>query len=399
MNSPLSHPTKLQITQLPPLSLYIHIPWCVQKCPYCDFNSHTIKQGIPEQQYLQALITDLEQELPDVWGRRVQTIFIGGGTPSTFSPDAINEIINSIRARIPLSPNAEITMEANPGTLDNSRLKGFFEAGINRLSVGVQSFDDGLLKNIGRIHDAKQATAAIESAHKAGFENINLDLMFALPGQTPQLAKKDVQTAVSLNPHHISYYHLTLEPNTWFYTNPPTLPEEDDVWDIQESGQALLAEHGYMQYETSAYAKQGHQCRHNINYWQFGDYIGIGAGAHGKVTRADTQTIQRRWKEKHPATYIEDLLNQRGATKTQILETRELTFEFLMNALRLENGFDIDLFTKHTGLGIQHLKNSLQTAQSQGMIDINNDTGIACPTNKGKLFLNDLLMSLMDDQK
>ena len=397
MNSPLSPPTELQITHLPPLSLYIHIPWCVQKCPYCDFNSHTIKQGIPEQQYLQALLTDLENELPEVWGRRVQTIFIGGGTPSTFSPDAIDELINGVRARIPLSPNAEITMEANPGTLDNSRLKGFFEAGINRLSIGVQSFDDNLLKNIGRIHDSQQAIAAIESAHKAGFENINLDLMFALPGQTPQLSKKDVQTAVSLNPHHISYYHLTLEPNTWFYTNPPTLPEEDDVWDIQESGQALLAEHGYLQYETSAYAKAGHQCRHNINYWQFGDYLGIGAGAHGKITRADTQTIQRRWKEKHPATYIENILGHQNAVKTQNLETRELTFEFLMNALRLENGFDINLFTKHTGLEKHYLTNSLKTAQSQGLIDIDNKEGRICPTDKGKLFLNDLLMSLMDN--
>lgn len=387
------------IKELPPLSLYIHIPWCVQKCPYCDFNSHTIKQGIPEKQYLQALLTDLEQELPEVWGRRVQSIFIGGGTPSTFSPDAINELINGVRARTALSPNAEITMEANPGTLDNSRLKGFFEAGINRLSIGVQSFDDGLLKNIGRIHDGQQAIAAIESAHKAGFENINLDLMFALPGQTPHLAKIDLQTAVSLNPHHISYYHLTLEPNTWFYTNPPTLPEEDDVWDIQETGQALLAKHGYAQYETSAYAKDGHQCRHNINYWQFGDYLGIGAGAHGKITRADTQTIQRRWKEKHPATYIEGILHHKDVTKTQTLEASERVFEFLMNALRLENGFEIDLFSRHTGLDIHHLTNTLQTAQSQGMIDINKHMGIACPTEKGKLFLNDLLMSLMDDRK
>lgn len=397
MNSLLTPNAELRITQLPPLSLYIHIPWCVQKCPYCDFNSHTIKQGIPEQEYLQALLTDLERELPEVWGRRIQSIFIGGGTPSTFSPDTIDTLINGVRARIPLSPNAEITMEANPGTLDNSRLKGFFEAGINRLSIGVQSFDDKLLKNIGRIHDSHQAIAAIESAHKAGFENINLDLMFALPGQTPQLAKKDVQTAVSLNPHHISYYHLTLEPNTWFYTNPPTLPEEDDVWDIQESGQGLLSKHGYQQYETSAYARPGYQCRHNINYWQFGDYLGIGAGAHGKITRADTQTIQRRWKEKHPATYIENILNRREATRTQILETRELTFEFLMNALRLEDGFEMDLFSKHTGLDIHHLTNSLKTAQSQGLIDINNKEGRIYPTDKGKLFLNDLLISLMDN--
>ena len=290
----------------PPLSLYIHIPWCMRKCPYCDFNSHEVREKIPETKYIRALTDDLEQDLPSVWGRTIETIFIGGGTPSLFSADAISQLLSDIRARIPLKPDAEITLEANPGTVDQERFKGFREAGINRLSIGVQSFQANLLRKIGRIHDDLEARVAIDAAQRAGFDNVNLDLMFGLPGQTTDQALADLQTAMALQPAHISWYELTIEPNTWFHRHPPEQPDDNLLLTMQEAGRELLEKGGYTRYEVSAFSQTGKQCRHNLNYWKFGDYLGIGAGAHAKITDAASCTIARTSKIKHPRAYLDN---------------------------------------------------------------------------------------------
>jgi len=287
-------------TALPPLSLYIHVPWCVKKCPYCDFNSHKSPEVLAEDDYIDALIRDLEYVVPSVWGRTIQTVFIGGGTPSLFSAKAYEKLFSSLRALLPISHHAEITLEANPGTFEQHRFADYLSLGINRLSIGIQSFDDQSLNALGRIHDGQQAIAAVDTAQQVGFENINLDLMFGLPEQTAKTAQQDIETAIALEPTHLSYYQLTIEPNTLFHQQPPTLPDDDPIIDWQLNSQSKLAKAGYQQYEVSAYAKENQQCRHNLNYWQFGDYLGIGAGAHGKVSDAAKQTITRQSKQKQP---------------------------------------------------------------------------------------------------
>lgn len=376
-------------TALPPLSLYIHVPWCVRKCPYCDFNSHKSPDNLPEASYIDALIRDLEQEMPSVWGRTVQNIFIGGGTPSLFSAEAYERLFSSIRALIPLSPHAEITLEANPGTFEAQRFSDYRDLGINRLSIGVQSFNDQSLTALGRIHDSKQAIKAIETAHKVGFENFNLDLMFGLPHQTEKTARHDVATAIALAPSHISYYQLTLEPNTLFYQNPPTLPDEDPIIDWQIANQQRLAEAGYQQYEVAAYAKGKNRCQHNLNYWQFGDYLGIGAGAHGKITDAAKQTITRRSKQKQPQAFIDTAGSPSVVLTEEVISKADVGFEFMLNALRLTDGFPTPLFYQHAGLPISHIDKALQYAEQEGLLT--RDIHLIRPTEKGQRYLNVLI--------
>jgi putative oxygen-independent coproporphyrinogen III oxidase len=383
-------------TALPPLTLYIHIPWCVRKCPYCDFNSHEVKEAIPEQAYVDALIADLEQDLPLVWGRTVEAIFIGGGTPSLFSPAAIDLLLGAVRARIPLRPGAEITLEANPGTVDQERFRGFREAGVNRLSLGIQSFQPGLLQAIGRIHDDRQAFTAVRAAQDAGFDNINLDLMFGLPGQNIEAALADLRAAIALQPAHLSWYELTLEPNTWFYRHPPVRADEDTLWDMQQAGAALLHEGGYERYEVSAYARPGRQCRHNLNYWRFGDYLGIGAGAHAKLTDAASQTVTRYAKTRHPRSYL-DTANRRERidSVTPLTET-DAVLEFAMNALRLDAGFTIDDFQTATGLPFSAAAEPLDTSIARGLLEREEDI-IRC-TALGRRYLDGLLQNWMTEE-
>ena len=380
-------------TATPPLSLYVHIPWCVRKCPYCDFNSHEARADIPEDRYIQALIADLEQDLPAVWGRTVESLFIGGGTPSLFSARGIEQLLSEVRARIPLKPDAEITLEANPGTVDQARFSGFREAGINRLSMGVQSFQNDLLSAIGRIHDGSEALAAIESARRAGFENINLDLMFGLPAQSTAQALLDLRTAMELQPAHLSWYELTIEPNTWFYRHPPIRPDDEILWEMQTAGRSLLSEAGYARYEVSAYAQAGRQCRHNLNYWQFGDYLGIGAGAHAKISNAATQTITRISKEKHPHTYLEAAHN-RISTSAE-LSTDDVILEFAMNSLRLDRGFTRTAFTAATSLPASVIEAQVQSAIEKEWLTENND--VIKATAKGQRYLNELLQLWMPE--
>jgi oxygen-independent coproporphyrinogen-3 oxidase len=382
-------------TITPPLSLYIHIPWCVRKCPYCDFNSHEARSGIPEAQYVQALLTDLEQNLPDAWGRPVDSIFIGGGTPSLFTPDAIDTLLSGIRARLPLQPQAEITLEANPGTVDREHFQGFREAGINRLSIGVQSFQPDLLEKIGRIHDARAAIHAAEAAHYAGFDNFNLDLMFGLPGQTLQQALADLQTAMDLEPPHLSWYELTIEPNTWFYRNPPQLPADDTVADMQDAGRTCLEARDYIRYEVSAWARDGKTCRHNLNYWRFGDYLGIGAGAHGKLTDTARQAIVRTTRIRHPQHYLDAMTDRNFISSRVELSPRDAILEFVMNALRLDDGFTLELFTLHTGLPVSALEPGMEAAMAAGLLTGEADTLQA--TQHGQRYLNELLQYWMPD--
>jgi len=379
----------LNLSAPPPLSLYIHTPWCIKKCPYCDFNSHEIKQELNEKTYLQALLTDVEKDLPRVWGRRINSVFIGGGTPSVLSPDFYHRLFSDLRALFQLSANAEITMEANPGTVDAGYFREYKESGINRLSIGIQSFNNKQLQLLGRIHDSDLAKDAIEIARKAGFDNLNLDLMFGLPSQAISDAENDLQLALSFLPEHISYYQLTIEPNTYFYTHKPQVPDDDTCWEMQKLAMDLLADNAYMQYEVSAYAKKGRQCVHNRNYWEFGDYLGIGAGAHSKLTDVNQKAVYRFVKEKHPRTYMENVSNDRRIISEQSLSSRELAFEFMMNALRLNEGFAVQLFTERTGLAIKVIEKELQSAESQGLIDWGINSIV--PTEKGRLFLNNLL--------
>ncbi len=383
-------------TTLPPLSLYIHIPWCVRKCPYCDFNSHQAPDTLPERAYIDALLNDLDQELPAVWGRVVGSIFIGGGTPSLFSAEAIDRLLTGVQARLKCKPGLEITLEANPGTLEHGRFGEFRAAGINRLSIGVQSFADDMLARIGRIHGRREALRAAESAHDAGFNSFNLDLMFGLPEQTPQQALADLATAMDLEPAHLSWYQLTLEPNTYFHRHPPELPDDDMLWDMQQVGQARLAERGYTQYEVSAYARAGLQCRHNLNYWQFGDYLGIGAGAHQKLTDAAAQQIRRSWKVKNPRDYLAGAHTDSRIGGSSEPGMADVVFEFLLNALRLNNGFDTALFEQTTGLDFDRLKPALERAQSRGLLEL--DTPWRC-TEQGARFLNDLLAEVLPDHE
>lgn len=376
-------------TALPPLSLYIHVPWCVRKCPYCDFNSHKSPDTLPEQDYVDALIRDLEQEVPHVWGRTVQTIFIGGGTPSLFSAEAYDRLFSSIRALIPLSSQIEITLEANPGTFEAQRFADYRDLGINRLSIGIQSFNNQSLTALGRIHDSQQAIKAVETAHKVGFENFNIDLMFGLPHQTEKTARNDVETAIALEPSHISYYQLTLEPNTLFYTQPPKLPDEDPIIDWQIANQQRLADAGYQQYEVSAYAKNNQQCRHNVNYWQFGDYLGIGAGAHGKISDAAKQSITRRAKQKQPQAFMDTAGTPAAIQSEDNIHRTDIGFEFMLNALRLTDGFPTPLFYQHAGIPISHINKALQQAEQLDLLKW--DIHRIKPTEKGLRYLNVLI--------
>ena len=379
-----------KLTAVPPLSLYIHFPWCVQKCPYCDFNSHEIKTGIPEATYIDALLKDLENDLPLIWGRKINTIFMGGGTPSLFSPEAMESLLSGIRARIPVSPNAEITIEANPGTVENEYITGFKAAGINRISFGVQSFNDHTLKKLGRIHNAEAARQAVLKAQQAGFERINIDLMFALPEQTLAQARFDLETALALNPTHLSYYQLTIEPNTAFHHTPPTLPNDDASWEIFQQGKSILKNAGFKQYEVSAYAKDEDNCRHNTNYWLFGDYLGIGAGAHAKITNGAEQSITRYRKHKHPKEYLTNVATSAVAGE-QVLTDQELLFEFLMNALRLNEGFNTEIFTQRTGLQLNTLQQQLEPMINKNLIEWDQTTNRVYASEQGKMFLNDVL--------
>ena len=382
-------------TATPPLSLYIHIPWCVRKCPYCDFNSHEARDEIPEAAYIDALIADLEQDLPAVWGRTVETVFFGGGTPSLFSPEGIDRLLADVRARIPLKPEAEITLEANPGTVDHARFKGFREAGINRLSIGIQSFQPELLKKIGRIHSGTEAITAVEAAHQAGFKNFNLDLMFGLPGQTQKQALQDLQMARDLQPAHISWYELTIEPNTWFHRHPPQRPDDDTLWEMQQAGRTLLEAAGYQRYEVSAYGRAQRQCRHNMNYWQFGDYLGIGAGAHAKISDAATQGITRTAKQRHPRNYLDNAHSNARISNSNRITPADALLEFAMNALRLDQGFSPAAFTAATGLSYTGIESIVNKGVADGLLS--HDGSIIRTTPKGQRYLNELLQQWMPD--
>lgn len=377
--------------QLPPLALYVHLPWCVRKCPYCDFNSHEARGGVPERAYVSALLNDLESQLPRVWGRRLESIFIGGGTPSLFSPEAIDELLSGIRARLPWRPDLEVTLEANPGTVEHGLFGGYREAGINRLSLGIQSFDRELLGRIGRIHDDRDAYRAIEEARAGGFDNLNLDLMFGLPGQSLQQGLADLQAAVGARPEHISWYQLTLEPNTLFAARPPTLPPEETVDALFTHGQLLLRDEGYTRYEISAYARAGQECRHNRNYWEFGDYLGLGAGAHGKLTDVARGTIDRLLQPRQPEAYLQDPCSVRVTPIAQ----RALPFEFMLNALRLTRGVPAALFAERTGLPISILAEARTQALDQGLLEP--DPEVLRATDLGLRFLNDLLERFLED--
>jgi oxygen-independent coproporphyrinogen-3 oxidase len=372
---------------LPPLSLYVHLPWCVRKCPYCDFNSHAARGAIPEKTYVDALLRDLGSELPRIEGRIIETIFLGGGTPSLFSPENIARLLAGIHERAALAPDAEITLEANPGTVDVERFRGFRAAGVNRLSIGIQSFDDDKLKALGRIHGHAEALRAAEAARAAGFDNYNLDLMFGLPGQSLEQSLSDIRTAIAQQPTHLSVYQLTIEPNTLFHAQPPVLPDDDVTWDMQQALQAELAGTGFRQYEVSAYAQPGFECRHNLNYWRFGDYLGIGTGAHGKLT--DVDGITRRWKLKHP----EDYLSKAGMPTViggeQRLTRADAVAEFMLNALRLTEGFPVSLFTERTGLAFDAVETNLRHAEQKKFLTRN--ATIIRPTEQGRRFLNNLI--------
>jgi len=371
---------------LPPLSLYIHIPWCVRKCPYCDFNSHEARGGIPEREYVAALVRDLELALPQIWGRNVYTVFFGGGTPSLLSGEAVTEILRQVRMLLPLDINAEITLEANPGTVEADKFAQFREAGVNRLSLGIQSFNDTHLQALGRIHTADEAKQAINIAQQY-FDNINLDLMYALPRQTLDEAMQDVQTALSFKPQHLSCYHLTLEPNTLFAHQPPPLPDDDASSDMQQRIEEILAAHGYEHYETSAFAQPKRRSRHNLNYWQFGDYLGIGAGAHSKLSFHDKVLRQMRYKQ--PQAYMDAAMRSEPVQEQHEVSPKDIEFEFMMNALRLNGGFDSVLFQERTSLSLLSIRRELEEAEKRGLLI--RDLQRIAPTLQGQRFLNDLL--------
>lgn len=373
-----------------PLSLYVHVPWCVKKCPYCDFNSHGLKDELPENAYVDALLADLEAEYPALQSRAVESVFIGGGTPSLLSPEAVARLIEGIGDRFEMTTGCEITMEANPGTAEARRFIGFRQAGITRLSIGVQSFDDDLLVAIGRIHNGREARAAAEMAKAANFDSLNLDLMYALPGQSVTQALSDIESALELEPTHLSYYQLTLEPNTLFFRHPPKVPPEEDAWRMSQQGVERLEACGYSRYEISAFARQGFQCRHNLNYWRFGDYAGIGAGAHGKLTAPRRGEISRSLKQRHPRAYLEAARDGRFTLKREVVAKNLLPLEFMMNALRLTAGFDLELFTERSGIALGTISHALAEAESRELIEIRG--GVLRPTTLGLQFLDDLLL-------
>lgn len=372
--------------ELPPLAAYIHIPWCVRKCPYCDFNSHAAGPTLPEEEYVDALLADLDSDLRYAQGRQLTSIFFGGGTPSLFSDRALGRLLEGVERRIAFAPDIEITLEANPGTFEQAKFKGYRSLGINRLSIGVQSFQEAKLKALGRIHDGGEAIRAADMARAAGFDNFNLDLMHGLPEQSIEDALFDLRTAISQGPTHLSWYQLTMEPNTVFWSQPPTLPEDDLLWDIQEAGQALLAAEGYAQYEVSAYAQPGRQARHNLNYWTFGDFLGIGAGAHAKLSTPDGR-ILRTWKTRLPKDYLDPAKAFQAGERQ--LDAEELPFEFLMNVLRLTDGAPAELFIQRTGLPLAQLDSARREGERLGLLQTDSTRLVA--TAKGQLFLNDLL--------
>jgi putative oxygen-independent coproporphyrinogen III oxidase len=374
------------LTNPPPLSLYIHIPWCVRKCPYCDFNSHEARQEIPEPAYVDALIADLEQATPLVWGRKIRSVFFGGGTPSIFSAESIDKILSHVRMLTPLEYGAEVTLEANPGTVDTANFKGYHAAGVNRVSLGIQSFQPQYLKALGRIHDREQALAAAELALNT-FDRVNLDVMYALPEQSPEHALQDAETACQLKPAHLSFYHLTLEPNTPFHRTPPSLPDDDTSATMQEEIEKILATNGYQHYETSAFAQPGQQCQHNLNYWTFGDYLGIGAGAHSKLSFHDR--IIRQSRHKHPKRYLESVTTGQMVDNEWQIGREDLAFEFMMNALRLVDGVEASLFQQRTGLPLRVMQAQLQEAKDKGLLE--QVGGVIKPTLLGQRFLNTLL--------
>ena len=384
----------VRLSQLPPLALYVHIPWCVRKCPYCDFNSHEAKDDVPEDAYVEALVRDLEQALPAIWGRRVTSIFFGGGTPSLFSARAIDALLSAFRARLAFAPECEITLEANPGTFEAEKFRDFRSAGVNRLSVGIQSFDAGQLKALGRIHDDAEARRAVDIALER-FDNVNLDLMYALPGQTLDRAEADLRTAVSFGAPHLSFYHLTIEPNTLFHRHPPSVPDDDAAAAMQEMIESRLAEAGYVHYETSAHARPGRECRHNLNYWRFGDYLGIGAGAHSKLSFRDR--IVRQMRTKQPGEYLKRVSDSAPVQEQHEVSRADAVFEFMMNALRLTDGFPVALFSGHTGLPITAAEKPLADAESRGLIV--RDHQRIRPTELGRRFLNDLLQMFLPGDK
>uniref|UniRef100_UPI0017DBEADD radical SAM family heme chaperone HemW n=1 Tax=Ramlibacter sp. TaxID=1917967 RepID=UPI0017DBEADD len=379
-------PGTLQLAALPPLSLYVHLPWCLMKCPYCDFNSHEMKPGdLPERRYLDALVADLEAALPLVWGRQIHSIFIGGGTPSLFSPAGIDRLLGDIRARLKLTPDCEITLEANPGTFEKERFKAFRAAGVTRLSVGVQSFNDAHLKALGRVHDSAQAIAAVEEAAQA-FDTFNLDLMYALPGQTLEQLEADVAQAMALAPPHLSIYHLTIEPNTYFAKFPPVVPPDDAAYAMLDRITEMTEAAGLRRYEVSAYAKPGHGCWHNTNYWEFGDYLGIGAGAHGKLSFPHRVVRQVRYRE--PKLYMDKALAGNAVTLEEEVARADLPFEFMLNALRLRDGFALQDFLDRTGLPLSAIEQPLKEAEAKGLIA--RDFARVRPTERGFDFLSDL---------
>lgn len=375
--------------QLPPLSLYIHLPWCIRKCPYCDFNSHELKGSVPERDYITALIKDFSEELEFVQNRQIASVFIGGGTPSLFSADAIAHLLNDLGQLTPFRTDAEITLEANPGTIEAEKFKEFRQAGVNRLSIGIQSFQDNQLLILGRVHNRSQAIRAAKIAHTAGFENFNLDLMFGLPGQSVKDAIDDVQTCIDLRPAHISYYQLTIEPNTFFYKHRPKLPHSETIWKIQQVGQQLLESEGFRQYEISAFSKPEYRCQHNLNYWQFGDYIGIGAGAHGKISTIKSKEITRYWKIKRPADYMQQVFYNRHLGGQSIVPKADLPFEFLLNNLRLREGFNESIFISRTGLPVSELEPMLGQCIGDRLLE-KNYNNVRC-TETGWNFLDEIL--------
>jgi oxygen-independent coproporphyrinogen-3 oxidase len=373
--------------EIPPLSLYVHLPWCVRKCPYCDFNSHAPANDLPTDDYVDALLDDLELELPLIWGRPVQTVFLGGGTPSLFSAAQVERLLSGIRARLPARPDAEVTLEANPGTLEHDSFRAYRDAGINRVSLGVQSFSDTALRALGRIHGRAEALRAIDLLRSAGFDNFNLDLMFALPDQEPQAALDDVRAAIACRPPHLSHYQLTIEPNTAFAAQPPTLPGADQAWEMQQACRELLEAAGYRQYEISAWAQPGRECRHNLNYWTYGDFVGIGAGAHGKITLAAEQTVRRRIRLRHPAAWMKAAGRDRLA-EDRALGPKDRVFEFFLNQLRLRQGVRLSEFEPRTGVPGSAVAGRVEDAIGRGLLVRDGDW--LRPTDLGWRFNNDI---------
>ncbi len=388
----ITHRSPPQFRILPPLSLYVHVPWCARKCPYCDFNSHELRDAVPEQRYVSALIADLEQALPGIWGRRVYTVFFGGGTPSLLSAQAVDAILGAVRSRLLLAADAEITLEANPGTVEADKFREFRAAGVNRLSLGIQSLNPRQLRALGRIHDDTEAVRAIELARRH-FENFNLDLMYGLPDQGVAEARADIERVVEWQPPHVSAYHLTIEPNTYFHRFPPRLPEEEAAAQMQEAVEEVLRDAGYRHYETSAFARPGRQSRHNLNYWTFGDYLGIGAGAHSKLSFPGR--VERSMRVKHPERYMEEAERGAALQERHQVDPGEIGFEFMMNALRLAEGFAVRLFEERAGVPLTAVLQRLEAAERRGLIERDHER--VRPTPLGRRFLNDLLQIFLPD--